>query len=50
MNTSIDTNRAEHGPSTQAGQGRPQRIVVLGSTGSIGRSTLAVIAHQPDRF
>jgi len=50
MNTSFDTNPAGQGPSAQAGQGRPQRIVVLGSTGSIGRSTLAVIAHQPDRF
>jgi hypothetical protein len=50
MNTSFDTNRAGQGPLAQAGQARPQRIVVLGSTGSIGRSTLAVIAHQPERF
>ena len=29
---------------------RPRRVVVLGSTGSIGRSTLAVIAHEPTKF
>lgn len=29
---------------------RPRRVVVLGSTGSIGRSTLAVIAHEPQKF
>jgi 1-deoxy-D-xylulose-5-phosphate reductoisomerase len=27
-----------------------KRIAILGSTGSIGRQTLDVIAHQPDRF
>jgi len=29
---------------------RPIRVVVLGSTGSIGRSTLDVVARHPDRF
>ena len=29
---------------------RPRRVVVLGSTGSIGRSTLAVIANEPTKF
>ncbi|WP_232056277.1 1-deoxy-D-xylulose-5-phosphate reductoisomerase [Tuwongella immobilis] len=29
---------------------RPRPVVVLGSTGSIGRSTLDVLAHLPDRF
>jgi 1-deoxy-D-xylulose-5-phosphate reductoisomerase len=29
---------------------RPQRITVLGSTGSIGTNTLDVIARHPDRF
>jgi 1-deoxy-D-xylulose-5-phosphate reductoisomerase len=29
---------------------RPQRVVILGSTGSIGTSTLDVIARHPDRF
>jgi len=29
---------------------RPQRITVLGATGSIGMSTLDVIARHPDRF
>src|SRR5262245_64309584 len=29
---------------------RPRRVVVLGSTGSIGTSTLDVIAHLPDRL
>lgn len=29
---------------------RPQRVVILGSTGSIGRSTLDVIAALPERF
>ena len=28
----------------------PQRITVLGSTGSIGTNTLDVIARHPDRF
>ena len=28
----------------------PQRIVVLGATGSIGQSTLDVIARHPDRY
>lgn len=28
----------------------PQRIVILGSTGSIGRSTLDVVDHHPGRF
>jgi 1-deoxy-D-xylulose-5-phosphate reductoisomerase len=27
-----------------------KRIVILGSTGSIGRSTLDVVAHRPDEF
>lgn len=29
---------------------RPQRVTVLGATGSIGSSTLDVIARHPDRF
>ncbi len=29
---------------------RPQRLVVLGSTGSVGASTLDVVARHPDRF
>ncbi len=29
---------------------RPRRVTVLGATGSIGRSTLAVIAEHPGRF
>ena len=28
----------------------PRRVAVLGSTGSIGRSTLDVVRHWPDRF
>ena len=28
----------------------PQRITVLGSTGSIGKSTLDVLSRHPDRF
>lgn len=28
----------------------PQRLAVLGSTGSIGRSTLEVVRHHPDRL
>ena len=27
-----------------------KKIVVLGSTGSIGKSTLSVVNHHPDRF
>jgi 1-deoxy-D-xylulose-5-phosphate reductoisomerase len=29
---------------------RPQNVAVLGATGSIGRSTLDVVARHPDRF
>ncbi len=29
---------------------RPRRVTILGATGSIGRSTLAVIAEHPGRF
>lgn len=29
---------------------KPQRITVLGSTGSIGENTLDVVSHHPDRF
>ncbi|NER62333.1 1-deoxy-D-xylulose-5-phosphate reductoisomerase, partial [Pseudomonas sp. MAFF212428] len=29
---------------------RPQRITVLGATGSIGLSTLDVIARHPERY
>ncbi len=29
---------------------RPQRLVILGSTGSIGTSTLDVVARHPERF
>ncbi len=29
---------------------QPQRLVILGSTGSIGTSTLDVVARHPDRF
>ena len=29
---------------------RPQQITVLGATGSIGLSTLDVIARHPDRY
>lgn len=50
MKTSLTPEAPHPAPPTRAAQVRPQRIVVLGSTGSIGRSTLAVIAHQPDRF
>lgn len=33
-----------------AGGTAPKRLTVLGATGSIGRSTLDVVAHAPDRF
>ena len=29
---------------------RPQRLAILGSTGSIGTSTLDVVARHPERF
>ena len=29
---------------------QPQRLVILGSTGSIGTSTLDVVARHPERF
>ncbi|MBL8340489.1 MAG: 1-deoxy-D-xylulose-5-phosphate reductoisomerase [Rubrivivax sp.] len=31
-------------------QGRPLRVAILGSTGSVGASTLDVIARHPERF
>jgi len=30
--------------------GRPQRLLILGSTGSVGTSTLDVVARHPERF
>ncbi len=33
-----------------APQRRPQRLAILGSTGSVGSSTLEVVAGHPDRF
>ena len=38
--------RALHPPSRE----RPRSVTVLGATGSVGRSTLAVIAETPDLF
>ncbi len=37
-------------PTTQAGGGGRLRVLVLGSTGSIGTQALEVIAANPDRF
>jgi 1-deoxy-D-xylulose-5-phosphate reductoisomerase len=37
-------------PSTQAQADGPVRVLVLGSTGSIGTQALEVIAANPDRF
>ncbi len=37
-------------PESQSPAGRPQRLVVLGSTGSVGVSTLDVVARHPERF
>ncbi|MGO9926830.1 MAG: 1-deoxy-D-xylulose-5-phosphate reductoisomerase [Mycobacterium sp.] len=37
-------------PKTQAGGGGRLRVLVLGSTGSIGTQALEVIAANPDRF
>lgn len=37
-------------PNLPANTDRPRRITILGSTGSIGVSTLDVIAHHPDRL
>ncbi len=36
--------------TTDKGNGRPLRLAVLGATGSIGTSTLDVVARHPDRF
>jgi 1-deoxy-D-xylulose-5-phosphate reductoisomerase len=38
-----------HAASTECAP-PPRNVVLLGATGSIGRSTLAVIGHQPARF
>ena len=37
-------------PAAQLSSARPRRVAVLGSTGSIGTSTLDVIRHLPDRL
>jgi 1-deoxy-D-xylulose-5-phosphate reductoisomerase len=37
-------------PSLSPNSGRPKRVAVLGSTGSIGVSTLDVVRHLPDRL
>jgi 1-deoxy-D-xylulose-5-phosphate reductoisomerase len=34
----------------QAVSGRPQRVCILGATGSVGMATLDVIGRHPDRF
>ena len=41
---------AGHLPAWVVAPGRRQRLAVLGSTGSIGVSTLDVVARHPDRF
>ncbi len=35
---------------TETDRNRPRRLVVLGSTGTIGQQTLAVVQAHPDRF
>ncbi|MFM8890536.1 MAG: hypothetical protein ACKOTB_02735, partial [Planctomycetia bacterium] len=47
--TTSSTARDARGPEAGAPH-RPLGIAVLGSTGSIGRSTIDVIAAAPDRF
>ncbi len=37
-------------PTCRWGEGMSKGVAILGSTGSIGRNTLRVIAAQPDRF
>ncbi len=38
------------GPATPASDARRQRVAILGATGSVGTSTLDVIARHPERF
>lgn len=37
-------------PALPAAAARPQRLVILGATGSVGTSTLDVVARHPERF
>ncbi len=41
----MSPHRTAHPPA-----GPPKRIALLGATGSIGRSTLKIVRHWPDRF
>ncbi|WP_252393516.1 1-deoxy-D-xylulose-5-phosphate reductoisomerase [Hydrogenibacillus sp. N12] len=44
----MDTHRTETGAGSRSG--RPEGLVVLGSTGSIGTQTLDVVRRHPERF
>ncbi|MGH6944697.1 MAG: 1-deoxy-D-xylulose-5-phosphate reductoisomerase, partial [Geminicoccaceae bacterium] len=33
-----------------ASEQRPRSVTILGATGSVGRSTLDLIAHAPERY
>ncbi|NNC54570.1 MAG: 1-deoxy-D-xylulose-5-phosphate reductoisomerase, partial [Pseudomonadales bacterium] len=45
MNTAVDTV-----PQAQAGDAAVQSVSILGSSGSIGQSTLAIVAAHPQRY
>jgi 1-deoxy-D-xylulose-5-phosphate reductoisomerase len=40
----------QRGDTVNNSNGRPQRLVILGATGSVGISTLDVVALHPERF
>jgi 1-deoxy-D-xylulose-5-phosphate reductoisomerase len=44
------TTAPHAGPGSAPDDAAPRRVVVLGSTGSVGRQALDVVAARPDRF
>ncbi len=50
MNALIDPRRGSHAGAHRAPSAEVQSITILGSTGSIGVSTLDVLARHPDRY
>src|SRR5689334_7907471 len=45
-----DRHPARNGAGPKSGSGTIKRVTILGATGSIGKSTLDLIARHPDGF
>ena len=51
LTESISNRSAKRAPAPAIiGPSRPMRLTVLGATGSIGKSTLDLVTHAPERF